>query len=552
MDVIKSLKTGSKSFAISKTAEFIVKYVQKDPEKNFDSMMKNLASLDNMFAGSGQFKKMMEWIHANPGTRKWFIRLMTRDAGQVGTFVKNFFGNCSLKWLEKSKTMEKVDGLCPPFNILISPTMRCNLHCKGCYASSYSSKDDMDIETFDKIITEGKELGIYFYTILGGEPFMKFNDIYNMAKKHNDCLFQIFTNGTLITERIADKILDAKNIVVAFSVNGTKEDTGFIRGPGVYDRVLESIDMLRRRNLMYGMSLVLTSQNYKTFMSRDFLKFWEDQGIVFGWNFLFMPVGKDPDLSLMPTPEQRLTFGEFIKKYREKEPLYIMDFWADAPAVHGCIAGGRRYLHVNNRGDIEPCIFAHFSTHNIKECHLIDALKSPFFTFIRMHQPHTDNLLRPCMIIDNPQVLRDACRICNARPTEEGAEKLIEDPAIMKALDEYAAAVAKKADPIWLRNYQDDINDMYERKCSFGEGIDRVEYKLNRRHFLENAKRFAEKDPMYAKRMLEAAEHAYNEYGKDKERQIVVIKEVKTGMPGMHGQTNMIDTSATDISRAET
>ena len=156
------------------------------------------------------------------------------------------------------------------------------------------------------------------------------------------------------------------------------------------------------------------------------------------------------------------------------------------------------------------------------------------------------------MIIDNPQVLRDACRICNARPTEEGAEKLIEDPAIMKALDEYAAAVAKKADPIWLRNYQDDINDMYERKCSFGEGIDRVEYKLNRRHFLENAKRFAEKDPMYAKRMLEAAEHAYNEYGKDKERQIVVIKEVKTGMLGMHGQTNMIDTSATDISRAET
>ena len=527
MGFMENIKTDSESLAISKAAELIAKYVQEDPEKNFDTMMKNLASLDSMFGGSGQFKTVIEWIYEHPGTRKWFIRLMTRDTEQVGTFVKNFFGNCSLKWLEKSKAMEQEDGLCPPFNILISPSMRCNLHCKGCYASSYSSKDDMDLETFDRIITEGKELGVYFYTILGGEPFIKFNDIYRMAKKHNDCLIQIFTNGTLITEKIADQILDAKNIVVAFSVNSTKEDTGFIRGPGVYDRVLKSIDMMRRRNLMYGMSLVLTSKNYKTFMSKKFLKFWENQGIVFGWNFLFMPVGKNADLSLMPTPEQRLTFGEFIKKYREEEPLYIMDFWADAPAVNGCIAGGRRYLHINNRGDIEPCIFAHFSTHNIKECHLIDALKSPFFTHIRMQQPHTDNLLRPCMIIDNPQVLRDACRICNAKPTEEGAEQLIKDPRIMQALDEYSASVAKIADPIWEKTYRYKIDNMYERKRSYGEGIDRIEYKLNRKKFLENAKRFAEKDPEYAKNMLAAAEYAYKNYGIDTRRQITLIKEKK-------------------------
>lgn len=525
MGILENLKKKSKGAAISASADFIVKYVQKNPEKNFDTMMKGLASLDNRFGGgTGQFKAVMDWIQKNPGTKKWFIKLMTRDAGQVSTLVKNFFGNCSLRWMDRAKVLENEDGLCPPFNILISPSMRCNLRCKGCYASSYSPKEDMDLATFDKIITEGKEIGVYFYTILGGEPFIKFNDIYTMTKKHNDCLFQVFTNGTLITEKIADQILEAKNIVIAFSVNGSKEDTGFIRGEGVYERVLKSIDMLRRRNLMYGMSLVLTSKNYDTFMSKEFLKFWENQGIVFGWDFLFMPVGKDPDLSLMPTPEQRVTFGEFIKKYREQEPLYIMDFWADAPTVHGCISGGRRFLHINNKGDIEPCIFAHFATHNIKECHLLDALKSPFFTFIRMNQPHTDNLLRPCMIIDNPEILREACRRYHARPTADGAEKLIEDPDVMRGLDEYSQAVAKVVDPIWEREYQYKIDDIYERRCAFGEGIDRIEYKLNMEKFMERVRELTKKDPEYAKNMLDAAEYVYKRYGEDSKRHIVLIK----------------------------
>lgn len=529
MNITSRIKNKSAQTAINASAHYVVRHVQKNPEKNFDSVIRKLISLDGMFTTQGQFSAVMNWIQTHSGTRQWFINLMQKDPKQVETFIKNFFGNCSLKWMEKADHLEKESGICPPYTILFSPTMRCNLHCKGCYAADYcrGKSDDMDIATMEKIIHQGKELGVYFYTVLGGEPFMVFDDICTVAQKHSDCLFQIFTNGTLITQEVADRIQKLGNIVIAFSVNGSREDTEYMRGPGVYERVLESISHMRERSLMYGMSLVLTSRNYTTLMSRDFLKFWENQGVVFGWNFLYMPVGPKPDISLMPTPRQRLAFGEFIKKYREEEPLYFMDFWADAPSVHGCIAGGRRYLHINNKGDIEPCIFAHHATHNIHTSSLREALQSPFFTYIRMNQPHTDNLLRPCMIIDNPEIWRTACKKFNAKPTDHGAEEIINNPEIIRALDDYSEEAAEFIDPVWIRDYQAKIKDMYDRKRSYGEGIDRIEFNLNRLEFLNRITGWAKKNPDYAKSMLESLSDVFRRYGSDKKRHIQLIKAVQ-------------------------
>ena len=45
----------------------------------------------------------------------------------------------------------------------------------------------------------------------------------------------------------------------------------------------------------------------------------------------------------------------------------------------GCIAGGRNYLHINAKGDVEPCVFIHYSNCNIHDTSLLDALKSPLF-----------------------------------------------------------------------------------------------------------------------------------------------------------------------------
>ena len=224
MGVITSLRNKTKQAAIVTTADQVVRYIQRDPEHNIDNALKLIAGLDNLPGSKGQLRRFISWVESHQGTRHWFNNILNRDPHQVRTFIRNFIGNCSIKWMQAAEHYINKDGFCPPYNILISPTMRCNLKCRGCYASGYShsADDDLDRATFDRIVTEGKHLGVYFYTILGGEPFIRFKDLQAMAHKHSDCLFHVFTNGSLITEEIADSLHELGNVVVVFSVSGNR------------------------------------------------------------------------------------------------------------------------------------------------------------------------------------------------------------------------------------------------------------------------------------------------------------------------------------------
>ena len=125
----------------------------------------------------------------------------------------------------------------------------------------------------------------------------------------------------------------------------------------------------------------------------------------------------------------------------------MADFWGDGTLTGGCLSGGRKYIHINNKGDVEPCIFAHFATDNIKDKPLLDCLCSDFFKDLRRMQPFGKNLLRPCPIIDHPAVMKRAVERNNAYPTHEGAESLLTD--LQPGLHEYAAGVRDKLNPIW-------------------------------------------------------------------------------------------------------
>lgn len=513
MAIKQTLKQKAQGAVIGQLLDQAIGFVHKNPQKNFDKLVSTLEKLDKMFpSGNNQFEAFLTWVNANPGSKQWFIELLSRDVDQVKTFMRNMFVNVSLKWMQTNNQLQEMEGVVAPYTILISPTMRCNLRCRGCYAGEYTQEDDLTLDEIRDVIKQAKELGTHFFTILGGEPFVRFWELADVFEENSDCLFQVFTNGTLVSEEVADKLKDLKNVVVAFSVNGDKEETDYMRGEGVYEKVLASMERMKERNLLFGMSLVLTRHNYGLMTDPDFYMSWRDKGVVYAWNFLYMPVGRDPEeaAKFMPSPEQRYKYGDFIQKFRNEKPIYIMDFWADAPFVHGCIAGGRRYLHINHRGDVEPCIFAHFATDNIREKSLLDCLKSPFFTDIRAHQPHTDNLLRPCMIIDNPQVLRNVVKRNGAKPTHEGAEVIVNE--LTPTLDAYAEEAARTLDPIWEAEWQKRIVDIENRGSSYGEGIDRLQGRIDKEGLKEKMDKLEKNDPEYAKLIMEKEELAQADY----------------------------------------
>ena len=75
----------------------------------------------------------------------------------------------------------------------------------------------------------------------------------------------------------------------------------------------------------------------------------------------YVPVGESPDVSLVPNAKQRQQILKAVYNARNTLPMMTVDFWGDGPEMMGCIAGGRQYVHVNPRGDVEPCTFVHLT-----------------------------------------------------------------------------------------------------------------------------------------------------------------------------------------------
>ncbi len=385
-----------------------------------------------------------------------FVRYMLRSLEHI---LPKGCTQCRRKVLENlvagsvSGKMRRVEhhqrtGLEAPYLLVISPTMRCNLRCTGCYAFQYAKDDEMPYELLDRIVGEAKAMGINFITVSGGEPFCR-RDLLNLFAAHEDIYFQVYTNGTLIDRRRAGRLAELGNVVPCISVEGFRKETDARRGRGTHKRILRAMADLRQAGVYFGFSATATRLNNDLIVSDAFLDFWHAQGCSVGWYFNYIPIGREPSLDLMPTPEQRAYRRRRLNALRERLPILLMDFWNDGPLVGGCMAAGRYYVHINVHGDVEPCVFAQFAVDNIRDKSLHQVLQSGFFRHIRARQPYSHNYLRPCMIIDHPEVLREAVREHGARPTYAGGEALLGGPCAA-GLDEFAEEWGRVADRQWV------------------------------------------------------------------------------------------------------
>ncbi len=428
-------------------------YLYKDPKENLVKLM----DWADKFA-DGEFETQRKLIREAITDPKhpyypFIQRLMTDiDPEVMKTIAVNFFINASLVGWPKQEECRKKYGCNIPWAILLDPTSACNLHCTGCWAAEYGNKLNLTFEEIDSIIQQGKELGVYMYIYTGGEPLVRKQDLIRICKKHEDCIFLCFTNATLIDEAFADEMLRVKNFVPAISLEGDEASTDSRRGKGTYQKVRKAMELLHRKKLLYGISSCYTSANYEAITSEKYYDSLIEMGAYFIWYFHYMPVGNDAAPELLPNPKQREAVYRRIRHLRATKPLFAMDFQNDGEYVGGCIAGGRRYLHINANGDVDPCVFIHYSNANIREVSLLDALRSPIFMAYHDGQPFNDNMLRPCPMLENPDFLPEMVKKAGAVNTD------YMDPESPEHLREktkpYADAWTPKAEELWAKTQE--------------------------------------------------------------------------------------------------
>ena len=428
-------------------------YLDRDPEKN----MAKLYDWAEKLVPKGPYDGAMNTIRevVNHPESNWY-QLITSlwtdvDPDVRKTFFQNFVLNSVLDWSATREELKKKYNCNIPWAILMDPTSACNLHCTGCWAAEYGNRLNLSFDELDSIIEQGKELGIRMYIYTGGEPLVRKKDLIALCNKHSDCMFLAFTNSTLIDEEFAEEMLRVKNFVPAISVEGFEEATDGRRGEGVYQKVMHAMEILKAKKLPFGVSCCYTRANMESISSEAFIDHLVELGAKFAWFFHYMPVGNDAALELLPTPEQREEMYRRIRAYRKTKPLFTLDFQNDGEYVGGCIAGGRNYLHINPNGDVEPCVFIHYSDSNIREKTLLEALQSPLFMAYREGQPFNENHLRPCPMLENAGRLTEMVEKTGAISTD------LQSPESARHLCDkckpYAEAWKGTADRLWAESH---------------------------------------------------------------------------------------------------
>lgn len=432
-----------------------LKYIEKDPMANLPKL---LDWAGKIVTRENHKKYLQDFINVSKNPDSNWYKLIERYFDELSPntrkkFLINYMVNSGIVGIPIQDKMEKKYDCNVPWAILMDPTSACNLKCTGCWAAEYGKTDSMSFDTLDRIINEGKEIGIYMYIFSGGEPLVRKDDLIKLAEKHNDCSFLSFTNATLVDEAFAKKLGELGNFGLAISVEGFEKETDMRRGNGTFQKVMHAMDLLKKEGVVFGFSTCYHKYNTDAVGSEEYLDLMIDKGCMFGWYFTYIPVGKDAVTDLIATPEQREYMYYQVRKFRTEKPIFIIDFWNDGEYVNGCIAGGKNYLHINSNGDVEPCAFIHYSNVNIKDVSLIEALQSPLFKQYKKNQPFNENHLRPCPLLDNPEKLRQMVKESNAHSTQPIDREDVED---LTAKTEGAAKLwAETADRLWEKSQEE-------------------------------------------------------------------------------------------------
>jgi len=268
-----------------------------------------------------------------------------------------------------------------PMQVSIEVTRRCPLECQHCYNNLPMGDQDarsreMTTEEHFRMLDELVDMGCFWLLYTGGEIFARkdFLDIYTYAKKKG-FLITLFTNGTLITEKIADYLVEWPPFDIEITLYGRTRETyeALTAIPGSYDRCLRGIKLLRERGLPLKLKTVATSINkHEVVAMKQFAE--GELGVEFKADGQINPridCSQSP-LAVRLTPEEVVALdmsapkgvSEYIKlaKQESENPPRL----ATIDTVYFC-GGGRKSFAINAYGEMSICVISQQETFDVRQ-----------------------------------------------------------------------------------------------------------------------------------------------------------------------------------------
>jgi MoaA/NifB/PqqE/SkfB family radical SAM enzyme len=295
--------------------------------------------------------------------------------------------------------------LFPPF-MFIALTNTCNLRCHGCWVEKEGTAHYLAPDDLARMIEVGKKHNAYYYTLLGGEPFMH-KGLFDILERHRDCYFQVITNGMFFGQRNVDRLARLGNVTPLISIDGNPYDNDMRRGEGVFEAASKGLERLRKAGVFFGLACTATAKNWQDVLSEAYLQQWIDRGAMYIWYYVYRPVGEDPHPEYAMTPDQLLGMRRRLLEMRRRMPLFIVDTYWTAEGEAFCPAAMGLGYHIGPQGSIEICPPLSFATDRIQD-NGGDVFKTINGSrFLRGFADFVKTRTKGCVILETPGELHD-------------------------------------------------------------------------------------------------------------------------------------------------
>lgn len=302
----------------------------------------------------------------------------------------------------------RLSGLQVPPVIMLSVTQRCNLSCAGCYmhARGKTNTQELSGNQLSALVTEAEELGVSFMVFAGGEPFVRKNEILDLARDHPAMIFAAYTNGLLIDESLVTEMAGLRNLVPILSIEGGEDVTDARRGAGVHQNVMQVFEYLKTRKVFFGCSVTVSRENYEIVTGEPFIRTMLNAGCRLFSFVEYVPI-KPGTEDLIISEDQRKNLISRLNEWSRRHPAIFLGFPGDENRFGGCLSAGRGFIHINTSGDLEPCPAAPFSDVNISQMSLREALKSDFLRTLRSYHELLKESEGGCALWNNREWVKE-------------------------------------------------------------------------------------------------------------------------------------------------
>jgi len=271
-----------------------------------------------------------------------------------------------------------------PMSVSFEPTARCNMNCVHCYINKppkdeVARRGELSTVQTKSIIDQMVDAGVLFLTLTGGEPLLRpdFVEIYTYARSKG-LLVILFTNGTMITEEIADLLKDIRPFNVEISLYGATPEVyeAVTRVPGSYAKCVRGIKLIHERGIPLTLKTELMTLNFQELA--EMKAFADGLGVKFRYDGLLWPrldgTGKFPQEVQLPI-ETLVAFDTNDFERQEsvgKEIIRLGTLKTRDERVFSCGAGLRNF-HLDSEGRMSICIMLRQPSYSLLEVPLMQA-----------------------------------------------------------------------------------------------------------------------------------------------------------------------------------